>query len=142
MLNFWMHRAREEATKSTCLRRQAGSVLVRDRKYISAGSNKTPGALPGCNELGICSQEQNNAQRGNLQFCRTMHSEVECIKNATKQISNFAGTTMYCTDSPCRYCAFIIIGFGVEKVVYDKIYPDGGVEILKEAGLIVEKWCD
>ena len=111
-----MEKAREAALSSTCLRRQVGSVLIASGRVLSTGSNKTPSPLPGCKELGACAQEQNNLQRGNLQFCRAMHSEVECILKANYILKYVdCDLIMYCTDSPCRYCAFIIIAAGIKK---------------------------
>ena len=48
---------------------------------------------------------------------------------------------MYVTHFPCRMCAKAIINAGVSEVVYVEEYRDlSGVELLKNAGIIVRKY--
>ena len=45
------------ATRSTCLRRHVGAILVRDKRILSTGYNGAPSGIEHCLEVG-CLREQ------------------------------------------------------------------------------------
>ena len=44
--DYFMDIAELVASRSTCLRRQVGAVIVKDRRIISTGYNGAPGEFP------------------------------------------------------------------------------------------------
>ena len=49
--------------------------------------------------------------------------------------------SMYLTLAPCRACSKAIVNAGISKVVYLNEYRDmSGIEILKDAGIIIERF--
>ena len=54
---YFMSIARLVAGRSTCLRRQVGAILVKDRRILATGYNGAPAGLPHCNQTG-CVRER------------------------------------------------------------------------------------
>jgi dCMP deaminase len=55
--DYFMEIARVVATRSTCLRRKVGAVLVLEKRLLATGYNGTPSGLAHCREAG-CLREQ------------------------------------------------------------------------------------
>ena len=58
-----------------------------------------------------------------LEFGRILHAEMALICTAARRGTPLAGTTMYTTTYPCHECARLIIGSGIERIVYIDPYP-------------------
>lgn len=131
------------ATRSTCLRRQVGAVLVRDKRIISTGYNGAPRKLRHCNEVGCLREEQSIPSGHRYELCRGVHAEQNAIINAAYYGIATQDSVMYCTNQPCIICARMIINAGIGKVVHRGNFDDDiAVDLLKEAGIelvIVEK---
>ncbi len=54
---YFLQLARQAATRSTCLRRQVGAVLVRDRRILATGYNGAPRGVAHCLDIG-CLRDQ------------------------------------------------------------------------------------
>ena len=124
------------ATRSTCLRRQVGAVLVRDKRIISTGYNGAPRKLKHCSEVG-CIRSENDIPSGQrYELCRGVHAEQNAIINAAYYGISTQDTVMYCTHQPCIICARIMINAGVVKVVHRGDFQDDvALELMKEAGI-------
>lgn len=124
------------ATRSTCMRRQVGALLVKDKNILATGYNGVPSGIRHCEEVG-CLREQLKVPSGERhELCRGLHAEQNAIIQAARHGSNIEGATLYCTDSPCIICSKMLINAGVEKVVYGRGYPDSlSKEMLAEAGI-------
>ena len=67
------------AKRSTCLRRQVGAVLVKDRQILATGYNGTPKGIAHCEEVG-CLREQLHVPSGqNHELCRGIHAEQNAV---------------------------------------------------------------
>ncbi|MCF6178417.1 MAG: cytidine/deoxycytidylate deaminase family protein [Geopsychrobacter sp.] len=124
------------ATRSTCMRRQVGALLVKDKNILATGYNGVPSGIRHCEEVG-CLREQLKVPSGERhELCRGLHAEQNAIIQAARHGSNIESATLYCTDSPCIICSKMLINAGVEKVVYARGYPDSlSKEMLAEAGI-------
>lgn len=133
---YFMQIARVVATRSTCLRRQVGAVLVKDKRILTTGYNGAPRGLPHCLEVG-CLREQLGIPSGERQeLCRGLHAEQNAIIQAAYYGVSIAGATLYCTHQPCITCAKMLINAGIEKIIYEEAYPDELAEkMLREAGV-------
>src|SRR2546428_10931421 len=49
---YFMRMALLAASRSTCVRRHVGAVVVKDRMVLSTGYNDTPRGLPNCGDGG------------------------------------------------------------------------------------------
>src|SRR5438445_12747388 len=72
---YFMSLARLAATRSTCLRRQVGAVIVKDRMLLSTGYNDTPRGLPNCGDGG-CERCRSDTPAGSgPETCLCLHAE-------------------------------------------------------------------
>ncbi len=133
---YFMQITKLVATRSTCLRRQVGALLVKDRNILATGYNGVPSGITHCEVVG-CLREQLKVPSGERhELCRGLHAEQNAIIQAARHGVNIEGSTLYCTDSPCIICSKMLINAGVQKVVYGRGYPDSlSREMLGEAGI-------
>lgn len=133
---YFMDIARLVARRSTCLRRQVGAVVVKEKHILATGYNGTPSGITHCAEVGCLRQQLGVPSGERHELCRGLHAEQNAIIQAAKHGVNIAGSTLYCTNSPCVICSKMIINAGVLKIVYQEGYPDSlSLEMLKEAGI-------
>lgn len=134
---YFMKMAELAATRSTCLRRQVGAVIVQDRHVIATGYNGAPKGVPHCSEIGGCLREKMSIPSGERhELCRALHAEQNAIIQAATLAQSIEGATMYITNQPCIICAKMIINAGIERIVVRDGYPDEfAVQMLAEAGL-------
>ena len=136
---YFMDMAVLTAKRSTCLRRQVGAVIVKDKHIIATGYNGAPRGVPHCDEKGGCLRQQMNVPSGERhELCRALHAEQNAIIQAATLGQSIEGGTIYVTNQPCVICAKMIINAGIRRIVVKEGYPDElAVEILREAGLSI-----
>ena len=138
---YFMEMAALTARRSTCLRRQVGAVIVKDRHIVATGYNGAPRGLQHCGDReGGCLRQQLGIPSGEKhELCRALHAEQNAIIQAAHLGLSIAGGTLYCTNQPCVICAKMIINAGIERIVIRDGYPDElAQDMLREAGLNVE----
>jgi dCMP deaminase len=137
---YFMQLAKDVSTRSTCLRRQIGAVLVIDKQMQSAGYNGTPKGLEHCSIKG-CIRDQNNIPSGEqLEKCYAVHSEMNAIIQCAVHGKTCKNATLYVTVAPCRYCARMVINAEIQRVVFVGDYShDEGLKLLREANIIVDR---
>ena len=138
---YFMGIARLVSTRSTCLRRQVGAVIVRDRRILTTGYNGPPKGIAHCDVVG-CLREQMGIPSGQrLDICRGVHAEQNAIIQAALHGVSTEGAMIYVTHQPCFTCAKMIINAGIVRVVYGEGYPDElARQVLEEAGVELEMW--
>lgn len=117
------------ASRTTCLRRGVGCVMLNARGHVIAtGYNGVAAGLSHCNEhdqfdtLGYphaCSGA--HAPSGtNLDGCQAIHAE----QNALLQCRDvYDIDTCYVTASPCITCTKLLLNTGCQRIVYEDEYP-------------------
>ena len=135
---YFMDITRLVATRSSCLRRQVGALLVKDRNILATGYNGVPSGITHCEATG-CLRERLNVPSGERhELCRGLHAEQNAIIQAAKHGTNIDGATLYCTTMPCIICTKMIINAGIKKVIYGEGYADDlAREMIAEAALEV-----
>lgn len=138
---YFVEIARQVATRSTCLRRQVGAVIVRDKRILSTGYNGAPRGLPHCDVAG-CLREQLGIPSGQRQeICRGLHAEQNAIIQAALHGVSVEGGAIYVTHQPCITCAKMVINAGIVRVVCADSYPDElARQMLAEAGVALDMW--
>ena len=128
-------------TRSTCLRRQVGAVIVKDNRIITTGYNGAPSHLKHCTELGGCERQKMGIPSGERhELCRALHAEQNAIIQAAKLGNTTEGATIYVNLQPCVICAKMIINAGIVRVVYKGDYPDEMAKsMLEEAKIVLTK---
>ena len=139
---YFMEIARLVASRSTCLRRQVGAVIVKDRRILTTGYNGAPKNLAHCGEVG-CLREKMNIAPGTCQeLCRGLHAEQNAILQAAMHGISIQNSVLYCTNQPCITCAKMIINSGIVKIFYQNKYPDELARQLLVEADIEEVCCD
>ncbi len=122
---YFMQIAEIVKTRSTCLRRQVGAVIVKDNRMITTGYNGAPSGLKHCGELGGCERERLGIPSGERhELCRALHAEQNAIIQAAKLGISTEGATIYVTLQPCVICAKMLINAGIVRIVHKGEYPD------------------
>lgn len=136
---YFMEMAVLTAKRSTCLRRQVGAVIVKDKHIVATGYNGAPRGLAHCEDRGGCLRQQLGVPSGERhELCRALHAEQNAIIQAAALGNSIEGASIYVTNQPCAICAKMIINAGIKKIFVKEGYPDEmAVEILAEAGLDV-----
>lgn len=138
---YFMEMAELTAKRSTCMRRQVGAVIVKDRHAIATGYNGAPRGIMHCEDRGGCLRQQLNVPSGQRhELCMALHAEQNAIIQAAATGHGIEGGTIYITHQPCAICAKMIINAGITRIVIREGYPDElAASILDEAGLAIEK---
>ena len=138
---YFMEMAELTAKRSTCMRRQVGAVIVKDRHAIATGYNGAPRGIMHCEDRGGCLRQQLNVPSGQRhELCMALHAEQNAIIQAAAMGHGLEGGTIYITHQPCAICAKMIINAGITRIVIREGYPDElAASILDEAGLAIEK---
>lgn len=134
--HYFMQIASVVATRSTCMRRQVGALLVLNKRILSTGYNGAPSGLSHCLEVG-CLREQLKVPSGERhELCRGLHAEQNAIIQAAVHGVAIKGSVLYCTHYPCALCAKMLVNAGVRSLVLSENYPDAlAKELFTEAGI-------
>ncbi len=136
---YFMDITRLVATRSTCLRRQVGAILVKGRNILATGYNGVPSGITHCDVEGCLRVRLNVPSGERHELCRGLHAEQNAIIQAARHGVNIDGATLYCTTMPCIICTKMIINAGIAKVVYGEGYTDDlAREMIREAAIVVE----
>ncbi|MBN2026932.1 MAG: cytidine/deoxycytidylate deaminase family protein [Actinobacteria bacterium] len=121
---YFMSIARQVATRSTCLRRQVGCIIVLEKRIVSTGYNGAPSGLPHCEEVGCIRDSKGVASGERHELCRGLHAEQNAIIQAAMHGTAVRGGSMFCTHKPCVLCTKMLINAGVSHVYYSEGYED------------------
>lgn len=127
-INYYLDIAGTVATRSTCLRRCFGAIIVKNDSIIATGYNGAPRGRKNCSDLQYCRREAMNIPRGErYELCRSVHAEQNAIIAAPRE--QMIGSTLYmaCLDPQsgepvggtccCAMCKRVVINAGIEKVI-------------------------
>ena len=121
---YFMEIALLVSSRTTCLRRRVGAVIVKDKRLLSTGYNGAPMGLKHCAEIG-CLREKLGVKSGEKhELCRAIHAEQNAIIQAATFGVPLLGASIYITHFPCVLCSKMIINAGIKRIVYSQGYPD------------------
>lgn len=124
------------ASKSPCLSRKIGAILVKDNSIISTGYNGPPRGCVHCGadrtlleqgtlgllaDLNICPRKLERFKSGEgLHLCPAVHAEMNAVIDAARKGASTLGSTLYMNCViPCKQCMGILINAGVKEIVVD-----------------------
>jgi len=144
---YFMLLAKLAATRSTCLSRPTGAVIVRDRQVLATGYNGSMPGAPHCSEEGTCFRRRLRvSETDKYGACRAIHAEANAIAQAARMGVAIAGATVYTTLSPCFICTKLMASARITRVVYEYEYesPDQErdqvwLQAIKDAGMSLEQ---
>lgn len=140
---YFMSYAQLASTRSTCVRRQIGAVLVKDNFIISTGYNGSPTGQEHCIDKG-CVRDKLHIESGiRTEMCMAVHAEANCIIQAANKGRSIVGATLYTTAFPCSYCARMLANSGIVAIWYLGDYPDAlAKNIIECADMLVVRYAD
>lgn len=138
---YFMRMAELVATRSTCLRRNVGAVVVKEKRVLTTGYNGAPKGLRHCAEVG-CVRLSNNIESGTRhELCRGVHAEQNAVIQAAYFGVSIKDSTIYTTNYPCVMCAKILVNAGIREIVFGDDYIDDlSRKVLAESGVTVRKY--
>lgn len=108
--DLFMNQAFLMSKRSTCVKKQVGCVLVRDRRAIASGYN---GVAPGMDHEDQFDDDGNTT---------TIHAEANMFSFCAKHGIRTDRTVLYVTLQPCLRCAQLIVQSGIRTVYYEEPY--------------------
>lgn len=136
---YFMELAEVVAKRSTCLRRNIGAVVVKDKRVLATGYNGAPSGLAHCSEAGCLREKLGIPSGERVEMCRGLHAEQNALVQAARYGISVEGAVLYCTNQPCVTCAKMLINSGISRVVYKDPYPDRlAMDLLSESRITVE----
>ena len=135
---YFMQMAKLAATRSTCLRRKVGAVIVKDSHVLSTGYNGSPRGVSHCEEKGCLRVLMNVPSGTRHELCRGGHAEQNAVTQAAYFGTSVKDATIYTTTFPCSLCAKILINSGIKEIVYSEGYMDDlSKDILEETDIVI-----
>ena len=142
--------------KSSCLSRQIGAILVRDKSIIATGFNGPPRGIPHCDDQlrrshlvsiistdnkhsiailldkGTCPRQIMGYKSGDgLEYCTAAHSERNCLINAARLGVVTLDSTLYLNASlPCKDCLIELINAGIREIVATSLVEYNDIQFL------------
>ena len=126
--NYYLDIAETVLERGTCIRRNYGSIIVKNDEIISTGYTGSPRGRKNCIDLNSCIREKLNVPRGtHYELCRSVHSEANAIISASRR--DMIGATLYLVGkdaktkeyvenaNSCSMCKRLIINSGISHVV-------------------------
>ncbi len=141
--DYFMEMAEVVKTRSTCLRRKVGAVIVKDKRILATGYNGAPANTEHCLDIGCYRQKLNIPSGERAELCRGTHSEQNAMLQAAYHGVSIKDSVLYVTLQPCVLCAKMAINAGIKKIYFKGSYPDKlSLNILKEADIELIKYED
>lgn len=136
---YFMRIAILAASRSTCLRRQVGAAIVKDKRVLATGYNGAPRNITHCLDTGCLRDKLGIPSGQRHELCRAIHAEQNAIIQAATSGVSIEGGILYSTTFPCILCAKMIINSGIKEIFVVEGYPDDlSKEMMDEAGLTVK----
>jgi dCMP deaminase len=138
---YFMKMAHLAATRSTCLRRKVGAIIIKDKRVLSTGYNGAPKGIPHCEEVGCMRKDKNIPSGERHELCRGLHAEQNAIIQAAVFGTSIKGGKIYSTTHPCVVCAKILINSNITEIIYDDDYIDElAKEVLSQSDVQVRRY--
>lgn len=128
-INYYLDIAEAVASRSTCLRKKIGCVIVNHDEIISTGYNGAPRGRENCIDIGYCSKKKYfpDMRHAGYDACRSVHAEQNAMLSAKRK--DMIGATLYLVScrfdtkeydedaNCCQMCRKLIINSGIETVI-------------------------
>lgn len=112
---YFLGLALAAASRSNCVRRKVGAVVVRKRRVRSTGYNGPPSGFGHC-DAGRCPRATSDAAMSfGYDNCVALHAEANALLFA--DVEDRDGASLYSTAAPCFSCAKLIANSGIAEVV-------------------------
>ncbi|MBU1929341.1 MAG: cytidine/deoxycytidylate deaminase family protein [Candidatus Omnitrophica bacterium] len=138
---YFIQIARLVSQRSTCMRRNVGAVIVKNKRMLATGYNGAPSGLGHCLEIGCLREKMKIPSGERHELCRGLHAEQNAIIQASLYGISVKESVIYVTNQPCVICAKMLINAGIKEIVISDGYPDKMAKyFLKEAGIKIRNF--
>lgn len=136
---YFIEIAKVVSSRSTCLRRRYGAVIVKDNVIVSTGYNGAPRGSVNCMDIDRCKRKELNVPAGErYELCEAVHAEQNAIinappermKDATIYVSGFEEDGSFAEGKPCLLCRRMIQNAQIKHVVF--LRKDGTIVSVKD----------
>jgi len=133
------------ASKSPCLSRKIGAILVKDHSIVSTGFNGPSRGIPHCGHERFMKDDElvkllhkgshllstrvsrecprrilGYTSGTHMELCPAQHAEENCVSNAARLGVSTVETTLYMNCIiPCKNCFGTLINAGIAEIVVD-----------------------
>jgi len=158
------------ASKSPCLSRKIGAILVRDNAVVATGYNGPARGVLHCGHERLMKDEVLAAELENkgkylhapnhlrttcprrllgyvsgegMEWCPAAHAEANCIATAARFGVSVKDTTLYMNSViPCKNCLTLLINAGITNIVVDvvRVYDKHSQYIISNSDLIIREF--
>ena len=136
---YFLAMAMIASTRSTCIRRRVGAVIVAEKRILATGYNGSPAGASHCTDIGCLRQQLGIPSGERHEICRGSHAEMNAVTQAASSGTSINGCEIYITHEPCSICSKLLINSGCRRIVYMNPYPDELSRTLRaEVGLTSE----
>lgn len=126
---YYLEMAKAAASRSTCLNKHWGAIIVTGDEIIATGYNGAPRGRVNCCDVGTCYRIQMNIPRGTqYERCRSIHAEANAIISASRRDMRNGSMYIYGWDmitnqmvqkpDSCMMCKRMIINAGISEVIF------------------------
>ncbi|WP_185860833.1 deoxycytidylate deaminase [Blattabacterium cuenoti] len=124
----YMNMAVEHSKLSFCKKKKVGAVIVKNKKIISNGYNRTPHGLN-----HICEDHNGDTK------WYVIHAEANAILKISSSFLSCKGASIYITHFPCKECCKLIYLSNIKRVIYLYEKNDEGFIFLSKFKIKIEK---
>lgn len=141
-IEYYLNIAKTVASKSTCLKKHYGAVIVKNQEIIATGFNGACRHEPHCE---VCTKKQGNKDFDEYFSCPAVHAEMNAIISASRQ--EMIGSVLYLAGvdaitnedvaaEPCEICLRLIKNTGINCIINNRgiIYERSNDGILRQIG--------
>jgi dCMP deaminase len=120
--------AKLAATRSTCISRPVGAVLVKNNHVLATGYNGSISGAAHCIEEEKCFRRaQDVPDDVKHLYCRSSHAEANIVAQAAKYAIDSSDSTLFITLYPCYTCYKLLCSAGIKTVYYESKYESVNV---------------
>ena len=140
---YFIEIAKVVASRSTCLRRRYGAVIVKDKVIVSTGYNGAPRGSLNCIDVNKCKRREMNIPSGErYELCEAVHAEQNAIingspermKDASIYIAGSEEDGSFAEGKPCLLCARMIRNAQLKEVIY--LSKDGTIVRVEDMNIL------
>lgn len=148
------------ASKSPCLSRQIGAILVKENVIVATGYNGPARGFKHCEAVlhpmedinvpgeahfsRVCPRHAKGYASGEgLSECPATHAEANCIISAARIGASVSRSIFYMNCIiPCKDCMNLLVNAGVFEIVVDDLTPyhDISIDIAKAANMKLRRF--
>ena len=125
---YYLGIAKAVASRSPCLRRKYGAIIVKNDTIVSTGYNGPARGSTNCEEVGCIKEILNLPHYSGYDYCPAVHAEENAVINAARNGNSVIDGTLYLygidvktnkpvAGMPCPRCKRVLINAGIKEVV-------------------------